>query len=138
MELIVPDAFVILKWVLRNDEPSREKSLLILYGWLEGKYEIILPSLWFFEVGNIISRREPKLALDIMKRLMEYKFTEIKLTESVVNLILELVRGKGVTFYDASYHATAIQKKGRFITADRDYFDRVKDSGYIQLVDSLA
>ncbi len=138
MELIIPDASVILKWVLRNDEADREKALLILSGWFEGKHEIVLPSLWFFEVGNIISKREPNLAMDIMKRLVGCEFTEIKPTESLLNLILELVIEENVTFYDAAYHAIAIQEKGRFITADKDYFERVKDRGYIQLLDSLT
>lgn len=138
MELIIPDASVILKWVLRNDEADREKALLILSGWLEGKHEIVLPSLWFFEVGNIISKREPNLAMDIMNRLVGCEFTEIKPTESLLNLILELVIEENVTFYDAAYHAIAIQEKGRFITADKDYFERVKDRGCIQLLDSLT
>lgn len=137
MELIIPDASVILKWVLQDNEIGRKKALLILSGWLEGKYEIVLPSLWFFEVGNIVSKKEPNLALDIMKRLVGYEFTEVKVTESLLNIILELVREKRVTFYDAAYHAIAIKEKGRFITADEDYFSRVKDRGYIQLLDSL-
>ncbi len=138
MELVVPDASVILKWVLRNDEADREKALLILSGWFEGKHEIVLPSLWFFEVGNIVSKKEPGLALDIMKRLAGYEFTEVKVTESLLNIILELVREKSVTFYDAAYHAIAIKEKGRFITADEDYFSRVKDRGYIQLLDLIV
>lgn len=138
MELVVPDASVILKWVLRDDEVGRKKALLILTGWLEGKYDIVLPSLWFFEVGNIISRREPNLAFDIMKRLAGYKFVEIKMTEMLLTLILELVREKRVTFYDAIYHAIAIRENGRFITADKDYFAKAKDRGYIQLLDRLV
>lgn len=134
MELIVPDASVIIKWVLRNDEADREKAFLILSGWLEGKYEIFLPSLWFFEVGNIISRREPRLANEIMKRLLDFEFNEVKMTEPLLNLTLDLVADKKATFYDAIYHAIAIHEKGRFVTADKDYFDRVNVKGSIQLL----
>ncbi len=137
MKLIVPDASVILKWVLRDDEIYREKAMAILNDWLNEKYELILPSLWIYEVGNIISRREPVYAKDIMQRLLGYEFTEIKTDETLLTAILELVRDKRVTFYDASYHAIAIQRKGRFITADREYFNRVRDKGYIQLLDNI-
>lgn len=135
MEIIVIDASVILKFVLRDDEDRREKALKILYGWLEGKYNIILPSLWLFEVGNILSKREPTHAGEILKRLLEYEYTEARITESLINIVLKLVREKGVTFYDAVYHAIAIQEKGRFVTADKDYFERAKDRGHIQLLD---
>lgn len=37
-----------------------------------------------------------------------------------------------VTFYDASYHASAIDQKGKFITSDKKYFERVKGKAYIQ------
>ncbi|MBI2560642.1 MAG: hypothetical protein HYW14_05875, partial [Planctomycetes bacterium] len=67
-----------------------------------------------------------------------YKFTEVKVTESLLNIILALVREKRVTFYDAAYHAIAIKEKGRFITADKDYFAKAKDRGYIQLLDRLV
>ena len=47
MEIIVPDASIILKWALRDEgETERDKASAILYGFIEGKYEIVLPSLW--------------------------------------------------------------------------------------------
>lgn len=138
MKIIIPDASVILKWVLRDDESHREKALAILSGWLGGKYEIILPSLWFYEVGNIITRREPVHAMAILEKLLEYEFTEVNVSESALAIILELIKDKKITFYDAAYHSIAIQKKGKFVTADKEYFAKVKDVGYIQLLDDFV
>ncbi|MBI5888548.1 MAG: type II toxin-antitoxin system VapC family toxin [Deltaproteobacteria bacterium] len=137
MKFIVPDASVILKWVLRGDEPEREKALSILSGWLDGDYEIVLPSLWFFEAGNIIARREPELAYAILKRLLDFEFPEAELGRPLVKLILEIVRDCHVTFYDAAYHATAIRAKGTFVTADREYFKRAKAKGYVLMLEGF-
>lgn len=137
MKLIVPDASIILKWVLRGGEDEKDGALSVLHGWLERKHEIMLPSLWLFEVGNIIGRKEPELAPDIMKRLVAYEFAEIKITGALVDAILKITREKKVTFYDASYHTTAISQKGVFITADRDYYNKTKDMGGIRLLHSL-
>ncbi len=138
MKIIVPDASVLLKWVLRDDESHREKALAILSGWLDGKHEIILPSLWFYEVGNIITRREPVHARAILEKLLEYEFTEAHVSDSSLAIILELIKDKKTTFYDTAYHTIAIQKKGKFITADKEYFNKLKDIGYIQLLDDVA
>ncbi|HAG52115.1 MAG: hypothetical protein A2X87_07095 [Deltaproteobacteria bacterium GWC2_42_51] len=138
MKTIVPDASVLLKWVLKDDEAHRGKALSILSLWLEGKCDIILPSLWLFEVGSIISRREPSLAKDIMKKFLGYEFTEIKITEPLLSLIMELVNDKRVTFYDAAYHAAAIYKHGIFITADNKYYKKAKDRGCIQLLSNFT
>jgi len=137
VKLIVPDASVILKWVLRGDEPEREKALLILSGWLEGRYEIVLPSIWFFEAGNIIARREPELAGDILKKLLDFEFAEAELDRPLVKLILEIVKDCNVTFYDAAYHATAIRAKGTFVTADREYFKRAKGKRHVQMLEGV-
>lgn len=137
MRIIVPDASIILKWVLRGGEDEKGGALSVLHDWLEGKHEIMLPSLWLFEVGNIVGRKEPELAPDIMKRLVAYEFAEIKITGALVGAILEITRKKKVTFYDASYHATAISQKGVFITADRDYYNNTKDMGCIRLLHGL-
>ena len=137
MKTIVPDASVILKWVLRGDEPEREKALSILSGWLEGRYEIILPALWFFEAGNIISRREPELAGDILKRLLDFEFAEAEINGPLLKISLEIVRDCNVTFYDAAYHAVAIREKGTFVTADREYFKRAKGKGHVQLLEGF-
>ncbi|MBI5970202.1 MAG: type II toxin-antitoxin system VapC family toxin [Deltaproteobacteria bacterium] len=136
-KVIVPDASAILKWALGGDEPERESALRILNGWLEGKYEIILPSLWIFEVGNILSRREPELAKKILCELLDLRFAVAEIDERLLATILSIVRDKKVTFYDASYHAIAILNNGTFVTADRSYFNRVKEKGFIRLLSDL-
>ena len=60
--VIVPDASVLLKWSLDSfSEKDEAKALAIRQGWLAGRYRIILPSLWAYEVGNILGRKQAGL-----------------------------------------------------------------------------
>jgi predicted nucleic acid-binding protein len=44
---------------------------------------------------------------------------------------LDLVRRYGVTFHDASYHATAIIHDCLFITSDQRYLEKAAAAGHI-------
>jgi len=136
MEIIVPDASIILKWALRDEEETeRDKASSILYSFIEGRYEIVLPSLWVYEVGNILGMKHPESSKEIMDILLDFEFEEYRMSKDICRLIFELINNLRVTFYDASYHALAIQQKGTFITSDKKYFNKVRDKSHIQLLE---
>lgn len=138
MERIVPDASIIIKWALGGEEePEKDKAMSILFGFTEGKFEIILPSLWIYEVGNVLGMRYPQSGEEIMGILLGYEFNEFSMSKDLCRLIFQLMNEFKVTFYDASYHALAIHQKGKFITSDKKYFEKAKDKAYIQLLDFL-
>ena len=61
--LVVPDASVILKWVLPSkDEPNLGQALELRDSIADGRVRAIVPSLWFYEVGNTLARRRPEHA----------------------------------------------------------------------------
>ncbi|OGL42190.1 MAG: hypothetical protein A2042_00640 [Candidatus Schekmanbacteria bacterium GWA2_38_11] len=132
MNLIVPDVSIIIKWSFKEQE--QDIALSILNGWLKGKFEIILPPLWIFEVGNILGMKNPDLAHEVMEVLIDYEFQECKMTKSLCQKIFALMKELSVTFYDAAYHCLAIQENGTFITADKIYFDKAKKKGSIKLL----
>ncbi len=73
---IVPDASVLLKWVLESDdEEDRDRALEIREAWLSGKCTIILPSLWLFEVGNVLGFKQPALAEHLIKTFWHCEIT---------------------------------------------------------------
>jgi len=136
MEIIVPDASIILKWALRDEEETeRDKASSILYSFIEGRYEIVLPSLWVYEVGNILGMKHPESSKEIMDILLDFEFEEYRMSKDICRLIFELINNLRVSFYDASYHALAIQQKGTFITSDKKYFNKVRDKSHIQLLE---
>lgn len=135
MKIFVPDASVILKWVLGEDEEGQDRAIEILNGWLGQEHEIILPSLWIYEVGNVLGLKRSKDAEKILGLLLEYEFKESRITDIQINLTFHMMKEfKGVTFYDAIYHAIALIEKGMMVTADKDYFKKTKAKGGIILI----
>ncbi len=133
----VPDASVILKWVLKVDEADTEKALALLSAWVAGEVDLVLPALWVYEVGNIVGRKNPEGAGEIMTLLLEYRFSEAKADPPLVAATLDLMRRHGVTFYDAAYHAGALSAGGTFVTADEAYLRRAGSAGRVVLLRNL-
>ena len=134
MKVFVPDASVILKWVLGETE-NQDKAIELLEGWLNQEHEFILPPLWLYEVGNVLGLKRAKDAEKILGLLLEYEFRDCQITRELVNSTFSLMREfKGVTFYDAIYHAMALLENGVMVTADKAYFEKVKGKGKIMLI----
>jgi predicted nucleic acid-binding protein len=132
--IIVPDTSVLLKWVLESEEEEdRNRALELRESWLADKCAIVLPALWFFEVGNILGMKEPDLAEQLIGVLVRYAFEE----EPAANIYaktFELMKRFKVTFYDAVYHATAIRHGGIMVTADDTYFRKTSRVGHIEIL----
>lgn len=130
--IIVPDASVILKWVIpAPDENGRGKALYLLEGWLDERYEIILPKLWAFETANILGLKAPDRAGAVMEILLGYRFPEEETTPALCAEAFSIMRKCRVTFYDAVYHALAIMRGGVFVSADRKYIRKAAVIGSV-------
>ena len=130
--LVVPDASVLLMWVLpSDDEPDLVQALALRDSIADGHVRAVVPSLWIYEVGNTLARRQPERAersLDVLSRFdLEHSPRSPRWLESV----LHLTQRYGVTFYDASYHAHAIVGRGIFVTADERYVERAGRAGFV-------
>jgi len=56
----LPDASVLLKWVLpSDDEPDADNVLLLRAAILDEAVHALLPPLWLYEVSNTVARRFP-------------------------------------------------------------------------------
>jgi predicted nucleic acid-binding protein len=134
MKVLVPDASIILKWVL-DDERDQDKARKILSDWLNQEHEFILPSLWVYEVGNVLGLKRPKDSEKILGLLLEYEFQECLVTKDLIHGAFSLMNAyRGITFYDAIYHALALQENGVMITADKAYFEKTKSRGSVQFI----
>jgi len=125
----VPDASVLLKWVLdSDDERDRVEALALKEAWLSGACEIVVPSLWIYEVGNILGLKRPSTAKATLQAMVDLEIEEAPASE-YFGEIYRLMKAHRVTFYDAAYHALAIQRRGTLITADAAYARKVSASG---------
>lgn len=78
--IIVPDASVILKWVLeKSSEPDQVQARWLQEAILTDQVEIRLPTLWRFEVGNVLGLKLPTLATELLSMLLAYDFEEVSL-----------------------------------------------------------
>jgi predicted nucleic acid-binding protein len=137
VEIIVPDASVILKWVLQStDEDDQEKALQIRSLAMEGKVILKVPSLWFYEVGNILSRNFPKQAKELLEALTAFGLEEAIWSKEWLNKCLFIIQHHKVTFYDAAYHSLALVEKGTFVTADRRYIKKTHAVGSVRSIDN--
>src|ERR1700690_4327462 len=139
LPLVVPDASVLLKWVLpSDDEPDTDRALNLRTTILEESVRALLPSLWLYEVGNTVARRFPTYAETWMSALMKFELQEAPPTQAWLTKTLELTSKHEVTFYDAAYHALAFIHKGVFVTADTRYVNKVSDPGTVVALSDWA
>jgi hypothetical protein len=75
----VPDASVLLKWVLPHDvEPDQARALQLRDAILEGAVACRVPKLWFFEVGNTLARLVPAQAAAMLDALQRFGLEEVE------------------------------------------------------------
>jgi predicted nucleic acid-binding protein len=132
--VLVPDASVLLKWVLRSaDEPDRDRALALKAAWLEDACDLVVPSLWVFEVGNILGLKYPATAPSLLHAMVDLGLRE-EPPHGYLASILGLMRDCKVTFYDAAYHALALHLGGTMLTADRAYVRKTARAGHVTLL----
>ena len=130
--LVVPDASVILKWVLpAHGEPHADRAASLLDAFVARKVRCAVPALWRFEVGNTIARRFPEEASGWLDTLERLALDEIVPSRRWLASTLALTRDHQVTFYDAAYHGAAIVLDGTFVTADARYVAKAKTAGAV-------
>jgi predicted nucleic acid-binding protein len=134
--LLVPDASVIVKWTLRGGaEPAAERALGVRAEWQAGEVDLVAPSLWRYEVANVLARRAPRNAADLLEGLLALDLPTVDLDINLLGEALGIaIRFAGASVYDAAYHALALGVGGTFLTADEAYFRRTRRLGGIELL----
>ena len=133
MRVVVPDASVILKWVLPDPsgEEGLDAALRLRDAVISGKVSVKVPSLWLYEVGNTLTRRFPRQAADALQLLIVFGLEEGVPDDRWLSRAVGLTQDHGVTFYDAAYHALALAEKGIFVTADQKYIRKAEKAGRV-------
>jgi predicted nucleic acid-binding protein len=133
--IVVPDASVILTWVLPPaQEDDQSQAVELLRAAEKGRVLLKAPALWLYETGNLLGRTVPEHAADIMQDLLGIGLDDETPVDQWIDAALELMRTCQVTFCDAAYHALAISEKGTFVTADARYVSRAQRKGSVKLL----
>ena len=132
MNVVVPDASVILKWALPpNAEPDADRALLLRNAIRDDLVRAVVPGLWLYEVGNTVARRFPAHAGAWLSALVKFGLEEAPISPRWLAQVLELTACYPVSFYDAAYHATALVYGGVFVTADERYTGTAQPHGAV-------
>jgi predicted nucleic acid-binding protein len=132
MKLVVPDASVLLKWVLPEEgEPWVGEALRLRDDFETGRADLLVPSLWYYEAGNVLALHYAESAADRLAVLVGLRLSVAEPNEMWRVKTLDLAKTHGVTFYDASYHALAILHNGVFVTSDEKYLRKASAAGCI-------
>jgi len=130
--LIVPDASVLLKWVLpAENEQHASQALAIRDALIDGKVSLLAPELWYYEVGNVLARNYPEQADAMLGCLAAMEIENADPEPVWQSVMIKLVSSYHVTFYDAAYHGLAVVRDGMFVTADEKYIHKASAAGHV-------
>ena len=134
--MIVLDSSVALKWIFA-DEKGAEHALRIRDEHVSGQNEIVVPSLFFYEVANVLATKvklsnDEALAGFELISAFELSVYELSGIESMEAMTLAMKHQLSV--YDASYHVLANRFGCTFLTADRKFWEKVKSLGVAELL----
>ena len=123
---IVPDASVLLKWVLPQDhEADFQQAWAIREAYIQQEIGLLVPTVWIYEAGNLLGRKYPDEANDMLNTLESFNMEVIAPYPDWRQQALSLMKQYRVTFYDAAYHALAVTENALFVTADTVYIRKV-------------
>lgn len=133
--LLVPDASVLLKRVLRSDnEDHGDRALALKTAWLAGACRIVVPTLWVFEIANVLGVKQSANADQLLDAMMGLRMPEAP-PAAYATAMFRLMRDHHVTAYDAAYHGLAVVRGGVMLTADKRCAKKAGGAGHIQLID---
>jgi predicted nucleic acid-binding protein len=138
----VVDASVTFKWLIpdaaEEDVPAA-KALLVDH--MEGRARIIIPSLLYYEVGNILlfGRSRPPIeeALEALTDLFSIPLEVVPPALVSATATLRLASLRGLSYYDATYVALAETLDCPLITSDRRLAQRARDTGLVRLLGTV-
>jgi predicted nucleic acid-binding protein len=126
---IVADTSVLIKWFKTADEDLLREARALLAAVEARPLEVHVPALLLYEVGNVLLLKTRLAATglhDAMDRLETLPFVVAPPATPLLKRAARLGRELGLTFYDASFIALAVELNCPYITADRRLYDRAR------------
>ena len=134
--MIVLDSSVALKWIFA-DEEGAEHAGRVRAEHVSGKNEIVVPSLFFYEIANVLATKvklSQEEALEAFELISAFELNVHGLDNSEFTDAMALSMKHKVSVYDASYHVLATRFGCRFLTADRKFWEKVRALGVAELL----
>jgi predicted nucleic acid-binding protein len=134
--MIVLDASVALKWIFEEEEGGKE-ARLYKEGHVTGKEPVAVPSLFFYEIANVLATKTSLSTKDAAEAFsliwnFDVEVFSLGFDEFLEGMILS--RQCGITLYDAAYVVLARKLGCPFVTSDRRLYERMKRLKGLKLV----
>ena len=115
---IVVDASVGVKWF--RAEPGSAEALELLLSHGRGEVELVVPSLFVYEVVAVATRTMPAAdARAFWDRFMSWRVQVVEVGAALVHEALTVSQRLGCSFYDALAPALASRLDAQLYSADR-------------------
>lgn len=136
---IVLDSCVFNKLFLQ--EADREQAINLITELTKRKYQVLVPSLFLYEVLTIASVNNfaTQKAYDLITQYQQANLELVELDQTCILKAIEIcetghAKSGFPSFYDASYHALAIVNNCIFITADNRHVSKTLQFRHIVLL----
>lgn len=126
--ILVLDASVILKWMLRQQESEEDsdRAGAVLQSVIDGRHGILQPVHWLAEVAAVLARLRPDTASQDVQRLAGLEFATCD-EPQVWRQACTLSADTGQHLFDTLYHAVALQTEdAALVTADERYYRKAR------------
>jgi predicted nucleic acid-binding protein len=124
VSVMVVDASVVAKWFLpAKQEPLADEALALLRRYALGEIALIVPDLFWAEVGNILwkalrsARCSKATAESALSSLRERKLPTVSSLD-LLEMAFHIASTFDRTVYDSIYVALAVRSKTHLVTAD--------------------
>lgn len=117
---VVVDSSVAMAIVRSEENSARVREAIA--AWQREGASLLVPSLFWLEVANTLTRRRPYRGAEVLEAVFELEqvgLQTVELDRPTYLLVLDLVERHGLTAYDAAYLAIAQAADARLATADR-------------------
>ncbi|MCA1962133.1 MAG: type II toxin-antitoxin system VapC family toxin [Desulfomonile sp.] len=134
--MIVIDASVALKWIFADEEGAAD-ALSIRDAHISGESEVAVPSLFFYEVANVLATKVKLSVAEAQAAFRLFRDFEFQVYDLGMDDFLEAVRISHkhlITVYDACYLVLALRLDCRMATADLKLGERVSEYGVVELI----
>lgn len=133
--MVVLDTSVIIKWFV--EEKGSEQALFWMKKHIERTEIILVPSLFFYEIANVLRYNKDLPTHEILEVIENLHRLNLRIEEVSSELMMGsvvLAREKDISIYDAVFIVLAKMYRIPFCTADVKLYGTTKDLDFVKLL----
>ncbi len=137
-QTVIVDASVVAKWFI--PEEDSDKAVKLRNRHIDGSLTLMAPDLIVYEVVNALTYH-PEISDEAIREDIEALFMiDLELVPPSTELVASIAdkaRQLAISIYDSSYLVLAEITATNLVTADKKFYDRVKETRQVLILDEL-